>query len=71
MHNRGYHVFSSKVFSLILPKNSVEDPSLSEKSSGFEKNFSMRGISSFLVRRGGGVAQFSVDYFFLRVPKFV
>ena len=47
MHYRGCHDFSSKVFSLILLKNFVGDPSLSEKKSGFEKDFIEGDITLF------------------------
>ena len=69
MPNRMYHNFPSKVFSLTLPKNFVGDLSLSDNFSGFEKNFHQGDITVF--SKGGGVAQFSEDFFFLRVPKFV
>ena len=61
MHNRGCHDFPSNVFSLILPKIFMGDPSLSAKNSGSEK-ISFRGISRFSV--GGRLARFSVEYFF-------
>ena len=54
MHNRGYHNFSSKIFSLILPTNFVGDTSPCDKIAGSERNFSMRGITRFSLRGGGG-----------------
>ena len=37
MHNRGYHVFPSKIFCLTVPKNFVGIPSIFQKIWGIEK----------------------------------
>ena len=39
MHNRGYHIFPSKIFCLTVPKNFVCIPSMSQKIWGIEKIF--------------------------------
>ena len=36
MHNRGYHVFPSKIFGLTVPKNFVGMPSMFQKIWGIE-----------------------------------
>ena len=38
MHNRGYHMFPSKIFCLTVPKNFVGIPSMFQKSLGYRKN---------------------------------
>ena len=50
MHKRGYHYFPSEVFSLILPTNFVGDTSTCDRFAGFERKFSMRGITRFSFR---------------------
>ena len=56
MHNRGYHVFPSKIFGLTVPKNFVGIHSMFQKIWGIEKFLCI--IGKFLC-----ISRFSVENF--------
>ena len=60
MHKRGYHLFSSEIFCLTVPKNFVGNPFVFQKISGMEKNMD---------KRGWGYHVFPSEIFCLTVPK--
>ena len=50
MHNRGYHVFSAKIFCLTVPKNFVKEPFSVSLNSGIKKFYAYEGNITIFYR---------------------